>query len=135
MPLAIGDGDATCTNKRDEVTPSGLIVKRNVYCRQRNDEGCLFLQDYIRQSFSTSTTSNDSSIHIQNITDIATIKLPFQYYCDSFLNSDDKLDESNQFCQQWVCRTDQYQCLSGQCIPIEWICDGKIIVKIVLYLF
>jgi len=130
MPLAIGNVDATCINERDEITLDGLALKDAVHCWQRNDEDCLFLQDYIRQSPGV-TTFKSTYIHNQNVIASRTIKLPFQYYCDSFLNTNNALDESNEFCQQWTCRTDQYQCLTGQCISLEWICDGKVTAKII----
>jgi hypothetical protein len=35
------------------------------------------------------------------------------------------MDESPQFCENWICFNNEYQCLSGQCILQDWICDGK----------
>jgi hypothetical protein len=30
-----------------------------------------------------------------------------------------------QNCQNWICHQDQYQCQTGQCIPLDWVCDGQ----------
>ena len=35
------------------------------------------------------------------------------------------MDESSVNCQQWICSPDQYKCLTGQCSPTSWVCDGK----------
>jgi hypothetical protein len=124
MPLGMGDSYSTCNNERDEMTPSGLLLTDYVQCWERNDKDCLFLRDYIRQSLCLAT-SYDTHIHLQDNTALTTLGLPFQRYCDSFFDTDDGSDESNRFCQQWVCRIDQYRCSSGQCISPKWICDGE----------
>jgi hypothetical protein len=41
-------------------------------------------------------------------------------------------------CEQWICLIDEYQCLSGQCISQDWLCDGKfifLIISIVKFVF
>ncbi|UJR18731.1 hypothetical protein I4U23_005638 [Adineta vaga] len=35
------------------------------------------------------------------------------------------IDESSQYCQSWICHQDQYQCQTGECIPLEWLCDKQ----------
>jgi hypothetical protein len=30
-----------------------------------------------------------------------------------------------QYCREWICHQDQYRCLTGQCIPLEWVCDKQ----------
>ena len=40
-------------------------------------------------------------------------------------NHHSHIDEDRYYCQAWICREDQFRCQTGQCIPIDWICDGE----------
>lgn len=35
------------------------------------------------------------------------------------------VDELAHFCENWICRKDQCQCQTGQCIDLHWVCDGE----------
>ncbi|CAF1427557.1 unnamed protein product, partial [Rotaria sp. Silwood1] len=35
------------------------------------------------------------------------------------------MDENRDFCQEWICDNEKYQCRSGQCIELNWVCDGE----------
>ncbi|CAF4442036.1 unnamed protein product [Rotaria socialis] len=52
-------------------------------------------------------------------------QIPFRSYCNSFWDLYSGLDESPSLCKNWTCLDDQYQCLTGQCIELEWVCDGE----------
>ena len=103
---------------------------------QRTDPGCIYLRNYIQISSynnTNKTTIADNSI----LDDHSTTTIPFRSYCNSFFDTKSGIDESPQFCEKWICSSDEYQCLSGQCIPQSWVCDGKFTLLVVslLYLF
>ncbi|CAF4786123.1 unnamed protein product, partial [Rotaria magnacalcarata] len=31
------------------------------------------------------------------------------------------MDEDSTACRQWICSKEEYQCQTGQCIPLEWV--------------
>ena len=122
---ALGNWDLSCLNARDEIDPvDGTILRGNVFCSKRNDPACIYLRNYIRMS---SQDDEDGKITAENPIDDArsALVIPFRWYCDSFFNDRSGNDEIPEFCKQWVCPTDEYQCLSGQCILQSWVCDGK----------
>ncbi len=43
-----------------------------------------------------------------------------------------QLTNRQSFVKKWVCLKNEYQCLSGQCISRDWICDGRYILFIEL---
>ena len=51
--------------------------------------------------------------------------MPFRSYCDSFWDLKEHSDESPLSCQHWICQKHQYQCRTGQCIDLDWVCDGE----------
>ncbi|CAF1622263.1 unnamed protein product, partial [Didymodactylos carnosus] len=50
-------------------------------------------------------------------------QISFHRYCDSFWDLDYGFDETPSLCKDWICHPDQYQCVTGQCIPVEWVCN------------
>ena len=123
---ALGNWGPSCYNLRDEISPKdGTILRGGIFCRQRNDPGCTYLRDYIRTS--SQDDGNDHKIvnETSMVTNRSLLIIPFRSYCDSFFNGKAGMDELPEFCQQWVCSTDHYQCLSGQCILQSWVCDSK----------
>lgn len=48
------------------------------------------------------------------------------FACDNNVDCDDGSDEDKTFCKNRICPTGQYRCdQTGQCIPKNWVCDGK----------
>jgi hypothetical protein len=103
-----------CTNNHYH----GLAF-RFVQCRDRHDPNCQMLRDFIAQSTVRPNITRDSLMTSDQW------NLPFHQYCNTFFNHRSRLDEDSSFCQHWICPKDHYQCSSGQCIPPQWICDGK----------
>ncbi|CAF1394347.1 unnamed protein product [Adineta ricciae] len=122
---AVGDTFPHCSNQRDEFQREvSAVPMRNVNCIEREGLGCTYLREYIE----TSSKNNSNGITVVNsslLSDHLVAGAPFQLYCDSFFNINSPLDESIEFCKNWICPRDQYQCLSGQCISLSWVCDGE----------
>jgi hypothetical protein len=38
---------------------------------------------------------------------------------------DKHIDAMPSSCQYWICQNTQYQCQTGQCIELDWVCDGE----------
>ncbi|CAF1042105.1 unnamed protein product, partial [Didymodactylos carnosus] len=114
---AVGDSDAHCTNRQDEYETSAL---RDIKCEKRSDEGCQIHRKYI----SRSPMANTLPMY-NNISETVGRKIPFQDYCNSFFDTKSGTDESSMFCDDWLCPKNQYRCLSNQCIPTDWVCDGE----------
>jgi hypothetical protein len=49
----------------------------------------------------------------------------FRAYCDAEWQLKGHIDEYSPYCSEWICRENEYQCRTGQCIKIEWLCDGE----------
>jgi hypothetical protein len=101
---------SVCANKHDVYlygtgTPMLLLP-----CIPINPADCTILRDYIQN-------------HETFIPPVSII--PYVHYCDTFWDIDSKIDESPVNCREWVCPLYQYQCLTGQCIPISLVCDEK----------
>ncbi|CAF5220802.1 unnamed protein product, partial [Rotaria magnacalcarata] len=52
-------------------------------------------------------------------------RISFQQYCDSFWDLEKHVDEMSSSCKYWICKKDEYQCGTGQCIALAWVCDGE----------
>lgn len=119
---AVGDWYADCLNGRDEFDgESDTTPMIGIACTLNTDPGCAYLRKYIQissQNNTSKTTIGDQPI-------IAAIS--FRLYCNSFFDTPSGIDELPELCREWICSTDEYQCLSGQCISLEWLCDGGFI--------
>jgi len=124
LATALGNSRPDCSNKRDEVdSETGIVLIGTVRCEARTDSRCVYLQNYIRSS-SLKNAENTTSTNHSRSDDWSISAIPFRLYCDSFFNLKAGYDELPELCREWICPLDQYQCLCGQCIPSDWICDG-----------
>ena len=128
---ALGNWDTSCTNSRDEYDEENDNVPlRYIVCEKNTDTGCTSFRHYIQ----TSSMNNANRITIANnsiLNDHSTTIISFRSYCNSIFDIKSTVDEISEFCEKWICLTDEYQCLSGQCISQSWVCDGKLILFIV----
>lgn len=125
LPLIfLGTQFSQCSNGFDEAR-YGLdyLFMRNMRCRGTDNSDCEDWQEYVRQS----SSKNLSNSTVPNILqpDTPTDQIAFRSYCDSFWDLEEHIDEISSSCQYWVCQNHQYQCQTGQCIELDWVCDGE----------
>ena len=117
LPVTVlGDSVPHCTDSDDEFAYGSWESLSITKCDQWEDDGCVFLREYILKS---SDRSNNSTVTATNA------KLPFRSYCNTFWDLKDQSDESSAICQSWTCARTEFQCRSGQCILRRYICDGE----------
>ncbi|CAF3346096.1 unnamed protein product [Rotaria sp. Silwood2] len=123
----IGDSIRHCiTNNRDEYSVEMELKLSNSLCTVKNSVECTLVKKYIEQSSSlislTNTTDNNTNI---NLALLSSKSMLFSQYCDTFWDLILGFDETSYLCKEWICPSSYYQCLNGQCIPLDWICDGE----------
>jgi hypothetical protein len=117
----VGNSGTDCFNGRDEFEDeSDTVSLANIACMQNTDPGCVYLRKYIQ----TSSKTNTNKIIIS---DLSAIRISFRLYCNTFFDTESAIDELAELCEKWICSSNEYQCLSGQCISQEWLCDGEFI--------
>jgi hypothetical protein len=106
----MGDAQSACHAGVDEyITPLKWILADRK-CTAPNSIECNVLKTYIQSPLSILSTKNNE------------VRL-FREYCDTVWHLSRGFDES--LCNEWKCPKDQYQCLTGHCIPIKYITDEK----------
>ncbi|CAF2229873.1 unnamed protein product [Rotaria magnacalcarata] len=121
----LGSGISRCSNNYDEMWyGSGLSLEKSLTCEKTDTADCARLKTYIRLS-SIKNSSIDSSLTVLHQNSTSTDQISFQSYCDSFWDLSGHNDELTSSCHNWVCSKDQYQCRTGQCIELNWVCDGE----------
>lgn len=124
--LALISIDRGCTNKHHLfINGSGYPLTRINCTTEKIKSECQQLRYYIGNSSILNSTfvygQDEANTHQYYSTVI-----PFQSYCNSFWNEPvTHIDEDSTLCQQWICRENQFQCRSGQCIELSWVCDGE----------
>ncbi len=102
----MGDWQSTCHSGVDEyITPLKWILAEHK-CTAPNSIECNVLKTYIQSPLSILSTKNSKV-------------LLFREYCDTVWHLSRGFDES--LCNEWKCPKDQYQCLTGHCIPIKHV--------------
>lgn len=109
----LGDENNHCRNNFDENLYGSGPFLGGIVCQSGNTDNCALLKDYMMKK---------SNVTRFNTTFYA--RLRFRAYCDGEWNLGDHSDESPTFCSLWTCRQEQYQCRTGQCIDLSWVCDG-----------
>ncbi len=117
LPVAsLNSMQSDCSNSYDEI-----FFIENIKCQKSDTVDCNRLKEYIRQS-----PIKNESLFVPSQQQTSIDQISFRSYCDSFWNLQDHSDEQVPSCQKyWVCQSHQYQCLSGQCIDLDWVCDGE----------
>jgi hypothetical protein len=125
---ALGNYVPDCSNGQDEFDEkSDIVLFQNIVCKKNNAPECVYLREYIQ-------TSSENKTNIVTIVEDSSTTIPFRSYCNSFFDTTSAVDESAEFCEKWICLRDEYQCLSGQCISPDWICDGKLIILLIVWI-
>ena len=126
LPLIyVGSATSHCLNNYDEIwydsdVPLGSLIK----CTKNLPTECNRLKTYIQLS-SAKNSSADMIALAYAREKVPSDQIPFRSFCNSFWDLKDHIDESANLCEDWVCRVDQYQCQTGQCIHFDWLCDGE----------
>ncbi|CAF2907736.1 unnamed protein product [Rotaria sp. Silwood2] len=129
----LGNQVIDCLNGYDEFLFGHEMSLLNIKCQQTSKrEGCQLLRQYIKYSWIKNQSafkdimSLTATLTYQSTSSAFSRLTPFHHYCDTFWDISSKNDENLLLCQKyWVCSKNQYRCLTGQCIPQEWLCDGK----------
>ncbi|CAF1067220.1 unnamed protein product [Adineta steineri] len=122
---SLGGGTAQCSNRYDEYLYGTGRSLFNLQCAKHDLSVCHLLKEYIENSSIVSNSSTNSDSFDEQKLYQLTNRIPFQMYCDSNWNLHEHVDEIPPYCQSWICHSDQYQCRSGPCIPLKWVCDGQ----------
>lgn len=115
--LSLANTFSQCSNGYDEYLYGHGLVLSELLCQKSRPDNCKLFKEYVKNS---SLMSNSYSNIYQSMG-----KMSFRSYCDSFWNLPKHVDELKENCENWICHQDQYQCKTGQCIPLEWVCDGQ----------
>ncbi len=121
----IGDGVPDCsTNVRDEYHDETNEILKHKKCDSRKSLDCKYLREYIAQSSKIISTKSTSSNN-ETIVEYTKTEIKFWSFCDSIWNMNNGLDERN--CSEWKCISNypSYQCQTGQCIPLNWLCNRE----------
>lgn len=104
----VGNNIDQCTEGNDEhiVQLKWSLADRK--CTTPNSIECIAIKAYIQSPSSLQTTQNGRA-------------LVFRRYCDTMWQLPRGFDES--ICNEWKCPRNEYQCLSGHCIPIHYVTD------------
>jgi hypothetical protein len=122
--LSLGGTFADCSNSYDNSWyGTGTDIRLQHPCFKEINTDCHVIREYIQQSSTRNSSNNSSLVKPQQLG--SKDRMPFRHYCDSFWNLEKHLDEIPSSCQYWMCHKDQYQCQTGQCIELSWVCDGE----------
>ncbi|CAM2720219.1 unnamed protein product [Rotaria socialis] len=117
-------GIPNCLNNYDEsLYGTGSGIKWNLPCSTNLKTDCHLVKTYIQQSSARNFSSNTPLVNRERQTTID--RISFQQYCDSFWDLEKHVDEMSSSCKYWICKNDEYQCGTGQCIALDWVCDGE----------
>jgi hypothetical protein len=121
--LILGQGQ--CSNNYDQYPYGYGRSFKEITCQKSDLANCQLFKEYIINS--TLTSSSNTSLYLQNSQRQyqSTDRIPFRSYCDTWWNLAAHIDELSRYCQNWICYRDQYRCQTGQCISLDWVCDGQ----------
>jgi hypothetical protein len=111
-----------CARGEDIYLTGTHVVLTSLKCDAQDTSECHIFRAHVTKSY----------IDGENITEAtslpSTVKvIPFAQYCDTYVDTNTGQDEDVEHClNKWTCANNEYRCLSGQCIPFDWLCDGKL---------
>ncbi|CAF4252493.1 unnamed protein product [Rotaria sp. Silwood2] len=112
----LGNQQDNCKNKFDELWMGTGRKLSYMNCNSQSNHECGVLRQYIEQSWS----SNEKSESVKKSL------LPFRTFCNTFWDLNSTEDENTTECRKWwVCREDEWQCGTRQCIDESWVLDGE----------
>ncbi|CAF4059973.1 unnamed protein product [Adineta steineri] len=116
----INTGLLMCTHGEDKYLREPNIALKTLKCNNKDATECHIIRSHVIQP----------SINKNNMTSMAQVSsakvLPFAQYCDTFSDTAISIDENVEHClHKWSCADNEYRCLTGQCIPFVWLCDGE----------
>jgi hypothetical protein len=117
----INYGESICEQGEDIYVSETNVAIKDLKCTNYDASECHIIRDHISQSLLSreNVTVITSSVHTSMV-------YPFRQYCDTYFDTETGVDESVDHCMnKWICATNEYRCLNGQCIPFDWLCDGK----------
>ena len=115
-----------CKNNYDRFIKGNGRPLIDILCTtDKHYSECHLLRYYIGNSSIRNSTFTDDQNGRRNAHQISAV-IPFRFHCDTFWNDQSAhTDENIAACQEWVCREDQFQCRTGQCIELSWVCDSE----------
>ncbi|CAF4048132.1 unnamed protein product [Rotaria sp. Silwood1] len=120
----LGNKVVECVHSEDEYLFDSGVPLSTLQCRKPDKTSdCLTIRTHLERSLANLTN------RITNITNdqASSNVIPFTRYCDTYYDLGDASDESVDDCKrEWICGQYEFRCsVTGQCIPISWVCDGK----------
>lgn len=114
-----------CSNNYDEIWYDDDVPLSSLkQCTKNLPTECNRLKAYIQLSSEKNSIAEMIALaHARE--KVPSDQISFRSFCNSFWDLKDHIDESPYLCKDWVCRVDQYQCQTGQCIHFDWVCDGE----------
>jgi hypothetical protein len=117
----INSAESICAQGEDTYIAGTNVAIKDLKCTNYDASECHIIRDYISQSLLSKdniavTTSSGNPFKV----------LPFGQYCDTYIDTETGIDEAVDHClNKWTCARNEYRCKTGQCIPFDWLCDGK----------
>ena len=122
--IRLGTGYADCINRFDESWfGTGLDIRSQLVCSVLRQTDCYRLKEYIQSS--SSFNESHYGVLLDSGERGKAYRMSFRHYCDTIWHLEEHSDEILSACQHWVCPIHQYRCRTGQCIDLEWVCDGQ----------
>ena len=120
--LFIGYALSTCAHAEDTYSAEINNDITTLKCNEKDASDCRIIRSHILRSSMTNTENMSIT------TPLFSFKaLPFIEHCDTYLDTATGIDEAVEHClYKWTCADNEYRCHTGQCIPFDWLCDGKI---------
>ncbi|UJR18751.1 hypothetical protein I4U23_005657 [Adineta vaga] len=105
-----------CIDGKDRYLNRTGIAIKTLKCDIKDASECHMIRNHVIQSFNEH----------KNITISSSMKvLPFLQHCDTYFDSETGADENVEYClTKWSYTSNEYRCLTGQCVPFDWLCDG-----------